>query len=172
MTRFARFFGVCSTLALLCAGCAGYRLGPTNGTVAGEKTIQISPFSNETFEPRLSDPITSALRKSFQRDGTFRLETRGEGDVLLSGVLIRYEREAISFQPRDILSGRDFEVRLVAKVTATERSTGRVLLDREVAGRTSIRTGPDLSSAERQAAPLLAEDLARNITSLLVDGSW
>ena len=39
-------------------------------------------------------------------------------------------------------------------------------------GRTTLRPGADFSSAERQAVPLLAEDLARNITSLLVDGSW
>ena len=42
---------------------------------------------------------------------------------------------------------------MFAKVTATERDTGRVLLDREVGGRTTIRIGPDLTSAERQAVP-------------------
>ena len=39
-------------------------------------------------------------------------------------------------------------------------------------GRTTIRVGNDLTSAERQAVPLAAEDLARSITSLLVDGEW
>jgi len=31
---------------------------------------------------------------------------------------------------------------------------------------------PDLNSAERQAAPLIADDLARIVTALLVDGNW
>jgi hypothetical protein len=159
------------TMTFLC-GCAGYRLGPTNGLTAGSQSIQVNPFSNETLEPRLSDPVTTALRRNFQKDGTFRVDTRGGGDIILTGVLVRYERDAISFQPRDILTGRDFEVRVVAKVTATERSSGRLLLDREVVGRTAIRSGADLPSAERQAAPVLADDLARNITSLLVDGTW
>jgi hypothetical protein len=53
-----------------------------------------------------------------------------------------------------------------------ERRSGRVLVDREVGGRTTIRIGPDLASAERQAVPNLAEDLARNVTSVLVDGTW
>jgi hypothetical protein len=57
-------------------------------------------------------------------------------------------------------------------VTAVDRTSGKVLVDREVGGRTTIRIGPDLTSAERQAAPNLAEDLARNITSVLVDGTW
>ena len=37
---------------------------------------------------------------------------------------------------------------------------------------TLVRVGSDLSSAERQAIPLLADDLAKNVTELLVDGTW
>ena len=40
------------------------------------------------------------------------------------------------------------------------------------AGMTLVRVGPDLQSTERQALPLLATDLANNVTALLVDGSW
>ena len=39
-------------------------------------------------------------------------------------------------------------------------------------GRTTLRVGSDLTSSERQAIPLAAEDLARHVTSLLVDGEW
>jgi hypothetical protein len=35
-----------------------------------------------------------------------------------------------------------------------------------------MRTGADLVSDERQALPLLAADLAKNIISQLADGSW
>lgn len=156
----------------LLTGCAGYQLGPTNGSIAGSKSIEVAQFENQTFEPRLSAPVILALRKSLQRDGTFRLETRGGGDIVLSGALVRYDRDALSFQPRDILTARDFEIRLLAKVTAVERTSGKILLDREILGRTTLRGGVDLASAERQAVPLLADDLARNITSLLVDGEW
>jgi len=61
---------------------------------------------------------------------------------------------------------------LTARFTATERGTGRVIVASAASGRTTIRAGADLPSAERQAAPLLAEDLARKITSALVDGTW
>jgi hypothetical protein len=53
-----------------------------------------------------------------------------------------------------------------------ERLGGKKVLDREVSGRTTVRVGSDLASAERQAIPLLAEDLAKNITALLVEGAW
>ncbi|MBI2949447.1 MAG: hypothetical protein HYY23_17555 [Verrucomicrobia bacterium] len=153
-------------------GCAGYRLGPTSGIVAGTKSIQVNPFRNETSEPRLIEPVVSALRKQLQQDGTYRLASRGAADILVNGVLTRYEREGVSFQPQDILTARDFNIRVAARISVIERVTGKTILDREVTGRSSLRPGADFASAERQAAALLADDLARNVTSLLVDGTW
>lgn len=154
------------------SGCAGYRLGPTSGVAAGEKSVQVQPFLNQTLEPRLSDPCTRALRQQLQRDGTYRLATRDDGDIVVSGILTRYQRFELSLAPNDALTVRDFRLLLTAQVTATERSSGKVILNRPVNGVTLIRVGSDLASAERQALPLLAADLARNITALLADGSW
>ena len=52
--------------ALVLCGCAGYRLGPTNGMTAGAKSIEVKPFVNQTMEPRLIEPLTQALRRSLQ----------------------------------------------------------------------------------------------------------
>jgi Lipopolysaccharide-assembly len=161
-----------SVLALLWTGCAGYRLGPANGEVAKAKSIRVDLFRNETFEPRLSSAVGTALRRTLQQDGTYRLSTQGDADIVLSGVITKYQRMGISFQTQDVITPSDFQIIMIAKVTAKERNTGRVLLDREVGGRTTIQVTPDLASAEREAVPVLAEDLARNVTSLLVDGPW
>lgn len=156
----------------LFTGCAGYRLGPTNGLEAGSRTIQINPPVNQTVEPRLAVELNQQLRKQLQRDGTYRLETRGDGDVIVTATILRYERIGESFQPRDTLTVRDFRVVLLAQVTAYDRVSGKNIVNREFRGRTTVRLGGDQASAERQALPLLAEDLARNITSALVDGDW
>jgi hypothetical protein len=159
--------------ALALNGCVtGYRLGPTNGAAAGEKSVQINPFVNQTMEPRLTDAVTLQLRKEMQSDGTYRLSTHGNADVIVSGVLTRFDRLELSFAPNDVLTVRDYRLRLTARVTALERTTGKLLIDRPVSGVTLIRVGNDLTSAERQALPLLADDLAKNVTALLVDGSW
>ena len=92
--------------------------------------------------------------------------------VLLTGSIDNYRRSPVSFQPRDILSVRDFEVELITRIRATDRATGRVLLDRELSGRTTVRLGGDLASAERQALPLLANDLAKKTVALLAEGAW
>ena len=153
-------------------GCAGYRLGPTNGLEAREKSVLIEPFANHTLEPRLTDPISSQLRKQLQRDGTFQLATGSSADILLTGVITRYQRVVLTLSPNDVLTAQDYRITVTAQVTARERSTGRVLLDQPVTGSTLIQVGTDITSAERQALPLLAGDLARNVVGLLVDGKW
>lgn len=159
--------------ALLClAGCAGYRLGPTGGRTAGSQSLEIAPFSNETIEARLLDPLTTALRRRTQEDGTFKLATRDSGDLLLSGRIVDYRRRELSFQPGDIVTVRDYQLVMTVHATAVDRSTGREVLDRQVSGRTTIRVAEDLVSAERQAIPLLADDLARNLIGVLADGEW
>ncbi len=157
---------------LLVSGCAGYRLGPTNGRVAGEQSVQINPFQNNSFEPRLSEPITQAMRKQLQQDGTYRLATQNDGDLIVNGVILDYDRSGISYQPGDIVTVRDYTVVVSARIVAIERSTGKTNLNQIVRGRTTVRVGSDLSSAERQAIPLIAAALARNAVSALADGTW
>jgi len=153
------------------SGCA-YRLGPTNGSLTGARSVQVQPFQNQTIEPRLVEAVSFALRRQVQQDGTYRLDTHNEGDIVVTGELVNYERQSLSFQSRDARTPRDYRLRITAHVTARERFSGRVLLDRNVTGYSDIRIGVDLASAERQALPLVAADLARNTTALLVDGSW
>jgi hypothetical protein len=162
----------CCCLGLVLSGCAGYRLGPTNGVPAGSRSVQINLFVNQTDEPRLVEAVTSALRKTLQQDGTYRLNTSNQGDIVVTGTIVRYDRSQLSFQTTDILTPRDYRVSLTAQILARERLTGKVLLDRAVSGQTTVRLSADQTNAERQAVPLLADDLAKNATSLLVDGEW
>jgi hypothetical protein len=158
--------------ALLLTGCAGYQLGPTNGLEAGSRSIQINPPVNQTFEPRVAQELNHQLRKQIQRDGTYRLETHGDGDVIVTTTITRYHRVGETFQARDTLTVRDYRIQLFALVTAYDRVTGKNLVNREFVGRTTVRPGADQASAERQALPLVTEDLARTIAAALADGEW
>jgi len=60
----------------------------------------------------------------------------------------------------------------VVHVTARDRLSNRLILDKDVRAHTFVHIGNDLASAERQALPILAEDLAQNIAELLTSGSW
>ena len=159
-------------LLVLLTGCAGYQLGPTNGIEAGSRTIRVAYFENGTMQPRLSEDVAHAMRKQLQQDGTYRLATRGEPDVMVTGRLLRFERVSVSYQPTDTRTTRDEEVRLLARVVARDTRTGRSLLDREVVARVTVRLEDNQTSAERQAMPLLAADLATKAVPLIVDGEW
>jgi hypothetical protein len=159
-------------VALAQGGCAGYKLGPVNGLAAGERSVQVNPFANKTLEPHLTDAVTQQLRKQLQRDGTYRLATHDDGNIVVEGSIIHYVRKDVTYTSSDILTVRDYQLELTAQVAARDRSSGKLILNQRVTGTTLIRVTSDLTSAERQALPLLAEDFARNVTTLLAEGGW
>jgi hypothetical protein len=172
MERRAKF--ICLSilsLGVLLAGCAGYKLGPTNGLAAGEKKVQITPFLNHTFEPRLGDTVTTALRRKIQEEGTYRLASHGDPDIIVSGVLLHYDRHELNFEPHDVLTVQDYRVTVTARITVRDLGAGTTKNWTNTAY-TLVRVGSDLPSSERQAMPELAEDLAKHVTDSLVDGSW
>jgi hypothetical protein len=158
--------------AALLAGCAGYHLGPVDGGVAREKSIEVLPFNNQTLQPRLGDAVTQALRERLQVDVTYHLATHGPGDVVVSGVITRYHRQGLSYLNKDATTTENYRVNIVAHVVVRERASGKLLLEKNVGAYALVSVGTDLASSERQASPLLAEDLARNIAGLLTDGAW
>lgn len=159
---------------LLCAsilcGCAGYKLGPTGEL--RNRSVKVNPVINSTLEPALGTAVSHALRKRLQQDGTLRLETKEGGDILVNTEIISYTRRGIAFQKNDTLTSEDYELTMIVKVVVIEGGTGRELVNKNVRGRTTLRVGSDLVSAESQALPNLADNLARNITDLIVDGDW
>ncbi|MGA2544159.1 MAG: LPS assembly lipoprotein LptE [Verrucomicrobiota bacterium] len=161
-----------AVLAAALAGCAGYHLGPSSGLPAGSLSVQVLPFVNHTREPRISEYLSASMRRQFQQDGTFHLQTAGTPDMVVSGEIIRFERSELSYATNDVLTPQEYTLVLTANVVARDPVSGKTNLNRAVQGRTYIRAGNDLASTEREAMPNLAEDLARNAVSILADGPW
>jgi len=159
-------------VAVVLSGCASYRLGSVNGDLAGEKTVEVLPFNNQTLQPRLGDAVTQALRERLQTDATYRLATREPGDLVVSGVIRSYDREGMGYLNQDSSTTQNFRVGVTMHVVIRERASGKLLVDRDVKGHTLVNVGPDFASSERQSAPLLAADLAQNIVELLTEGAW
>jgi hypothetical protein len=171
MNRPVTILSLCAA-AIVISGCAGYRLGPTNGDTAGARSVQINPIVNHTIEPRLGDYLTMSLRQNLQRDGTYQVNTHNDGDIILNAVITNYQRLELTVSAADAITPLDYEIIATAQVTAKERSSGKILFDRPVTGQTILRAGNDLPSSERQAIPMLTDELARKATALLVDGKW
>jgi Lipopolysaccharide-assembly len=160
-------------LLLPLAGCAGYHLGPVNPEVrAGSKTIEILPFHNQTLQPRLGDTVTQTLRERVQSDGTYHLARNGDADLIVNGTITTYSRRPVSFLSTDVTTAKNFRIEIVAHVIVRERASGKVVLDKNLAGYTLTQTGTELAEEERQSLPLLAADLARKVVEQLTEGSW
>lgn len=169
--RAWNFFLPCLAALVLC-GCSGYRLGSVNGATAGGKTIEVLPFNNQTLQPRLGDALTQALRERLQVDATYRLVTAQPGDLVVSGIIRNYDREGLGYLNNDSTTPQNYRVGITVHVVVRDRVTGATVLDRDVKGHTLVNVGSDFASSERQAAPLLAADVAQNIIALLTEGSW
>jgi hypothetical protein len=168
--RVLKFFLPVVT-ALLLAGCAKYHLGPVMEDSAG-KSVEVLPFNNQTLQPRLGDALTQALRERLQTDATYHLATHGAGDIVVTGVIRRYQRIGLGYASTDSVTPENYRVEVIAHVTAREHDSGKLLLDKDVKGETLVHIGDDLASSERQALPLVSIELARNITELLTEGAW
>ena len=158
--------------AVVLAGCASYHLGPVNGATAGEKSIELQPFDNQTLQPRLGDALTQSLREKLQADATYHLATHNPGNVIVTGVIRQYTRQSLGYFSTDAATPENYLVEVVTHVTARDRASGKLILDKDVKGHTFVHIGTDLASAEREALPLLAADLAQNIAEILTEGSW
>ena len=153
-------------------GCGGYVAGPTNGLPAGAQSVRAEFFKNETLEPRLVVAVNRALKRNLQQDGTYALETQGNADLVVTGELTEFLRSGVSYTPGDSLSVKDYSMSLTAHIKVTRPSTGEVVYEGDITGNSTVRVGNDLTAGQRQAVPIIADHLARQATSLIVDGKW
>ncbi len=153
-------------------GCVGYVAGPTNGMPAGAQSVRVEFFQNQTLEPRLVVAVNRALKRNLQQDGTYALETQGDADLVVTGELMEFLRNGVSYTPGDSLTVKDYSMSLTAHIKVTDRNTGEVVYEGDITGSSTVRVGNDLTAGQRQAVPLIADQLARQATSLIVDGKW
>ena len=154
------------------SGCVGYVAGPTNGLSAGAQSVRVEFFKNETLEPRLVVAVNRALKRNLQQDGTYKLETQGNADLVVTGELTEFLRSGVSYTPGDSLSVKDYSMSLTAHIKVTRPGTGEVVYEGDITGNSTVRVGNDLTAGQRQAVPIIADHLARQATSFIVDGKW
>lgn len=170
LNRFSLSLQLCITLCWL-VGCAGYQLGPPAGQVSGGNSIEVVRFRNETLEPRLSEYLMGPLRRSIQQDGTYWLCTeRDSSDYVLEGVITNFERRGIGSYPSEVMVRVDEYIIVSVKITLWERVSGKIILEQDFSGSTTLPIGADQTSAERQHILVAMENLARDIAAILGDG--
>ena len=157
-------------LAFLAGGCAGYHVGPaTPAYLRHVKTIAVPTFGNVTLVPRIEVLVTGTIIKQFQEDGTFRIVSEDQADAVLKGEIVTVGRSPVRSVRGNVLATTEFNLNLAVRYRLVGRD-GKPLSTSAASGRTSFFVGSDVSTDERQALPLAAEELAKQLVSQLSEG--
>jgi hypothetical protein len=113
--------------------------------------------------------VTSTVIKQFQQDGTFQIASGGKGDATLKGEITQIDRAPARSLIGNVLATSEFSLVMHLKYTLLGRD-GKLLTAGEVIGVTSFFVSSDVTTDERQALPLAAEDLAIRLVSQVSEG--
>ena len=165
--------------ALVFSSCAGYHVGPIKPTrMAKVNAIAVPSFKNDTLLPRVEVLLANALIKQFQQDGTYKIVHESDADAILQGRLEQVIHTPARSVRGNVLLTREYTLTLRCRYDVTDRHTGALLDRQSASGQTTFfATGSgnsaiasDITQDQRQAFPLAAEHLAKDIVSHLSEG--
>ena len=123
----------------------------------------------DAFDRRRLMLVTNTVIKQFQQDGTFRITTEDKADAVLRATVTSVGRSPARFVRGNVLATTEFVLGLGVSYTLVGKD-GKPLAGAAITGGTSFFVGADVTTEERQALPLAAEDLAVRLVSQLSEG--
>ena len=155
-------------LAVLTSGCAGYHLGPTQSLPY--RSVAVLMCKNKTLNPQLEAQVTNAIIKRFQTDGTLRIESATEADIVITGQITKFHRHELRAVQTDVNAPREYRVTIEVRIEARVRGSGELVFEPAlIKGHADTFIGTDLQSADAQVLPLIADDLAKRVVPLLAE---
>ncbi len=118
-------------LAVLALAACGYHLSGTGTTVPeSARTIRIELFANHTRETGLEVRLHRAVEDEFRRQGTLRMVTEGDADLVLSGDIRRFTSVPVAFSATD--EAVQYQGIMQVSLRLTERESGHVLFENKL----------------------------------------
>jgi hypothetical protein len=156
---------------LLLTGCLGYHVGPVKPSVLRDvHTIAVPTFENKTLLPRIEVLITDSVIKQLQQDGTYRIANENNADAILKAEISEIIRTPARSLRGNVLATTEFNLAMHVKYKLETASGTMLMPSAEVVGTTSFFVQSDVTSDERQALPLAAEELAIHLVTQLSEG--
>jgi hypothetical protein len=158
-------------VSLLLTGCLGYHVGPVKPSVLRDvHAIAVPTFENKTLLPRIEVLITDSVIKQLQQDGTYRIANENNADAILKAEISEISRTPARSLRGNVLATTEFNLAMHVKYKLETASGTMLMPSAEVVGTTSFFVQSDVTSDERQALPLAAEELAIHLVTQLSEG--
>lgn len=167
--RLFRLAPATLALALLAAGCAGYKLG--DPTDLPFRSLYVAPPVNTSLAPQAAALVGTAVRREIDRSGRVAIAPEGACEARLVITLTSLEREISADRESDPGLARKWRVTLAAECTLTDARTGRAYFERRpVSAFDEVYSDSGLVAAEFQDMPMLtgrlAEAIAREVLAV------
>jgi len=157
--------------AFLAVGCSSLPDYRWSSRVPEEiRTVAVPVFQNKSGAAELGPVVTQYTLREFQREGTFSIRRSGDSSIEVQGIVVKAERRPVSFARGYGMRAREYRYYITAEVSIVDKDSGRVLQEaRKYTAETTFMVQGDLLTGQRDAAPRIAAELARQIVDDVVN---
>jgi hypothetical protein len=160
-------------LSLILTGCTGYQLGST--LPEGVESVFIK-VENKTDEPSIEVAVMKAIRSEIQMDGSLRLADAADADATLLVSLNNFYLRAVAYDADRGDLAKEYQMVITAsfilyKGDDAEDRDNLIIQSPSLRGDEDFSYASDLTTAKLGVLPDTADDLARQIVSMITS-AW
>ncbi|MDD5427964.1 MAG: LPS assembly lipoprotein LptE [Candidatus Omnitrophica bacterium] len=120
------------------------------------------------YRPGMEIEITTAVINKFLTDGTLKIASAQNADLILTGELIDFNRGALRYDTNENIE--EYRIKLIVNIEVRYAKTGELMWsEKGFAGETTYMTTGGLARSENAAVASAIEDLARRIVERTVE---
>ncbi len=151
-------------------GCGEYQYRPAHVLPDNLQSLAIIPFKNNTVYYGLEDLLVRELTDEFTRTGRLLVKDKKEADALLTGEIVRYILEPLSYDAHDKVE--EYKLWIVVNIKLVEKATGEILYYEEniktyVRYFVTPRAG-EVVETEEEAVLRAVRDITQEIVQLIL----
>ncbi len=166
--RVYRLHVLLSAVLLMAVASGCYTFSAASGGLPKNlRTVAILPFDNETASPELQREMFEQLKRTMQDRLNLREAPEAKADVLVKGVLKRYDVDlsaGVSADPRQTTSTRR-RLQLVVDIEIIDQTTGRLLFTRSGLTREGQYAEGGEAAGRKNAIEAIVNDLIEGTQS-------
>lgn len=138
-----------------------------NGIDVGEENTEYSKYA--LYRPGMENDITRAIVDRFTFDGNVKIADRDNADIMLTGTLSDYRKEALRYDNADNVE--EYRVKITVDMELIRPRDSKVLWrEKAFTGESTYNTTGKFATSEQLARDEAVEDLARRIVERTVEG--